>query len=133
MAASNGHSYKFGFGSWHGTEIPRPGLAKFLFQCEFNLFGQIAAPGQGVWTPYPRGRYVCNGELPGMVRVDLDENNVGWKMAYHDLAFVLKVLHDSEAVKDKVPFFDFHVIYTPETEGTPEETVAYGSWDSVYR
>ena len=131
---NGGHSYEFGFGNWHGASTPQPGLAKYLFECEFELFGQVPASGLGVWRPYPRGHYVCNnGQLSGMIRVDLDDNDVGYNMAYHDLAFVLKVLHDTEGVKAEVPFFDFHVNYTPDVDERPPETVMHGSWVNAVR
>lgn len=36
----------------------------------------------------------------------------GWKTAYHDLAFLIKVLHDTVGVKDETLFFDFIFNYT---------------------
>ena len=105
----------------------RPGLAKFLFNCEFYLLDEIAKPGRGVWFPTPQHKYVCNGDLPGMVRIDLAQNDVGWNAAYHDIAFIIKVLHDVKAVEDETPFFDFHVNYTPELGEREYETMAYGS------
>ncbi|CAF9936683.1 hypothetical protein IMSHALPRED_010857 [Imshaugia aleurites] len=131
-AAENGHSYTFGFANYHGAATPRPGLAKFLFDCEFGLFGQVPASGLGVWTPYPQGKYVCNGNLPGMVRMNLVDNTVGWKMAYHDLAFLIKVLHDTEGVKDEAPFFDFVFNYTDELDDHPYQRIVNGEWVKTY-
>lgn len=132
LTATNGHSYTLGFSNYHGAATPRPGLAKFLFDCEFGLFGQVPASGSGVWTPYPYGKYVCNGNIPGMVRMYLAENTVGWKMAYHDLAFLLKVLHDTEGVKDEAPFFDFVFNYTDELDDHPYQRVVNGEWVKTY-
>ncbi|CAD6594089.1 MAG: hypothetical protein ASARMPRED_008517 [Alectoria sarmentosa] len=132
LAAGNGHSYTFGFANYHGAATPRPGLAKFLFDCEFGLFGQVPASGLGVWTPYPQGKYICNGNLPGMVRMSLVDNTVGWKMAYHDLAFLIKVLHDTEGVKDEAPFFDFEFNYTDELGSTPYQRIMNGEWVRTY-
>ncbi|KAM0800984.1 hypothetical protein BDR22DRAFT_888998 [Usnea florida] len=129
--SANGHSYTFGFANYHGTPTPRPGLAKFLFDCEFGLFGQVPA-STGVWTAYPGGKYVCNGNLPGMIRMNLVENSVGWKMAYHDLAFLIKVLHDTEGVKDEAPFFDFVFNYTDELEKRGYQRVVNGEWVKRY-
>lgn len=132
LTSANGHSYTFGFANYHGSATPRPGLAKFLFDCEFGLFGQVPALGSGVWTPYPQGKYVCNGNLPGMIRTNLVENSVGWKMAYHDLAFLIKVLHDTEGVKDVAPFFDFVFNYTNELDDTPYQRILNGEWVRTY-
>ena len=60
--------------------------------------------------------------------MSLVENTVGWKMAYHDLAFLIKVLHDTEGVKDEAPFFDFIFNYTDELDERPYERVVNGEW-----
>ncbi len=132
LAAANGPSYTFGFANYHGAATPRPGLAKFLFDCEFGLFGQVPASGLGVWTPYPQGKYDCHGNLPGVIRMSLVENTVGWKMAYHELAFLIKVLHHTEGVKDEAPFFDFIFNYTDELHERPYERVVNGEWVKIF-
>ena len=130
--ASNGHSYTFGFSNNHGPGTPRPGLAKFLFDCEFGLFDATPASGLGVWTPYPRGKYICNGNLQGQLLMNLIPNTIDYKMAIHDLAFFNKVLHDTRGVEDSAPFFDFVFNYTPELDTTPYERVVEGQWRSKY-
>ena len=49
----------------------------------------------------------------------------------HDVAFLIKVMHDIEGVKDGSRFFDFVVNYSNESGVRPFETVAYGKWDST--
>ena len=75
---------------------------------------------------------MCNGNLPGVIRMNLVENSVGWKMAYHDLAFLIKVLHDTEGVKDEAPFFDFVFNYTDELEERGYQRVVNGEWVKKY-
>ena len=61
--------------------------------------------------------------------MDLVENTIDYEMTYHDLAFVLKVLHDEEAVKDETFFFDFEFNYSPDTTTTPTlQRVMDGEW-----
>ena len=129
--AANGHSYTFGFNNFHGAQIPQPGLAKFLFECEFGLFDKVPASGQGVWTPSPAGKYACNGNVPNLsttLRIALAANPIGWKMAYHDLAFLIKVLHDTQGVEKESPFFDFAFNYTPDVGRVPYARVANGEF-----
>ena len=120
------------FSNNHGPATPRPGLAKFLFDCEFGLFDATPASGLGVWTPYPRGKYICNGNLDGQLLMTLVSNTIDYKMAIHDLAFFNKVLHDTRGVEDSAPFFDFVFNYTPELDSTPYERVVEGQWRSKY-
>ena len=129
--AGTGHSYTFSFGNYHGPAIPRPGLAKFLFDCEYGLFDQTPASGRGVWTPYPRGKYVCKGDLDGAVSLKMIGNHFGWNLAIHDIAFLIKMMHEIEGVKDGSRFFDFVVNYTNESDMDTFETVAYGKWEST--
>ena len=67
-----------------------------------------------------------------MVRMNLVDNSVGWKMAYHDLAFLIKVLHDTEGVKDEAPFFDFIFNYTDELDDHRYQRVVNGEWVRRY-
>ena len=69
-----------------------------------------------------------------MVRVDLVENTIQYEMAYHDLAFVIKVLHDEEAVKDETYFFDIEFNYNPNITTTPDlQRVMDGQWVRAFR
>ncbi|KAL8836731.1 MAG: hypothetical protein Q9170_002795 [Blastenia crenularia] len=123
--------YTYGFSNFHGSQIPQPGLAKFLFECEFGLFGQVPPSGAGVWTPYPAGTYTCNGNVPNLptsLHVRLADNGVGWTMAYHDLAFLIKMLHDTQGVEEESPFFSFLFNYTPDVDKVPYQRVANGEW-----
>ena len=71
-----------------------------------------------------------------MIRMSLLENFVGWEMAYHDLAFSIKVLHGTEGVKDEAPFFDFGSITksTDELDSQPyqKQRVVDGECVKVY-
>ena len=129
--SANGDTYTFSFGNYHGAATPRPGLAKFLFDCEYGLFGQTPASGRGVQTPYPRGKYICRGDINGVVDLRLIGNRFGWSLTIHDIAFLIKVMHEIEGVKDGSRYFDFVVNYTNESDLHPYETVAYGKWEST--
>lgn len=39
----------------------------------------------------------------------LVDDTVGCEMVYCDLAFLIKVLYDTEGVKEEAPFFDFNL------------------------
>ena len=82
-----------------------------------------------MWTPYPGGKYECKGNLPGVVRIKVVKNVYGWKMAIHDIAFLIKVVHEIEGVKDESQFFDFVVNYTNNLDAHPYQTVASGEWE----
>ena len=64
--------------------------------------------------------------------MNLVENTLDWKMAYHDLAFLINVLHDTEGVKDEAPFFDFIFNYTDELDTHPYQRVVNGEWVKAY-
>lgn len=137
-SASNGNAFSFGFSKEYGQELPRPHFAKFLFDCEFHLFdapvlgnpvGTLPS-GKGVWEPWPRGKYVCNGDSPGQLRMTLVRNTIGHNLAIHDLAFFVKVLHDERAVQDSTAFFNFAVYCS--LDGAPAEQVADGQWGSKF-
>lgn len=127
----SGDSYVFGFANFHGAAHPRPALAKFLFECEFGLFGQIPASDPGVWTPYPDAVYGCYGD-PGVLSMKRVEQSTGWLMAYHDLAFLIKVLHDTQGVKDEAPWFDFQFGWSNRTGVYPHVPIINGKWDRSY-
>ena len=52
-------------------------------------------------------------------------------MTIQDVAFLIKVMHDVEGVKDGSRFFDFVVNYTNESDMHPFQPVAYGRWEST--
>ena len=127
----DGHLYTFSIDNHHGDKpFPSPAFSEYLFDCVFQLFKQVPRGGEGAQSPYPDGRYACNlSQLPGTVRVDLVPNTIDYKMAYDDLAFVLKVLHDEEAIKKETWFFDFEFNYTPDQKTTPDlQRVMNGQW-----
>ena len=74
---------------------------------------------------------MCKGDLDGAVSLKLIGNHFGWNLAIHDIAFLIKVMHGVEGVKDGARFFDFVVNFTNESDMQPYETVAYGKWEST--
>lgn len=58
-------------------------------------------------------------------------NHFGWSLTIHDVAFLIKTMHDIEGVKDGSRFFDFVVNYTDGLDMRAFETVAYGKWEST--
>ena len=104
----NDFTYLYGLSSGYGPFNAEPAFARFLFQCEFNLFDLIPASGAGVWTPAKNGLYSCdNGLVPGTLQVNWKTNPIGYGMNYHDLAFVVKVLHDANSNNSTVGYFSF--------------------------
>ena len=70
-----------------------------------------------------------NGNAPGSkLEMTLKQNTARWDMAWHDIGFLLKVLHDVEAVKDESQFFAFEANYTPDLSEMTYQKVVGGTW-----
>ena len=57
-------------------------------------------------------------------------NTFGWKMAYHDIAFLIQTLHSILGERDAVQSFDFVVNYTNDTRKHKLQTIAIGGWET---
>ena len=129
LTVANEDSYTVSFGNHHGPVTPRPGLANFLFECEFGLIDQMpSSSAQGKWTPYPQGKYACTTDSPGTLGMRVVKNDFGWSMAYRDIGFLIKVVYYKQALQSSAQSFDFVVNYTNDRDRHRFRTVAYGEW-----
>lgn len=60
------------------------------------------------------------------------EQSTGWLMAYHDLAFLTKVLHDTQGIKNEAPWFKFQFGWSNQTHVYPHVPIVNGKWDESY-